>query len=82
MITQFLLEYRNEGDKATIRDPVLIAMNYLRNDFAFDFLTLIPFFFMTLKRHREDLFLLIKMLRIIKGFYLFDVPRIMAYIKV
>jgi hypothetical protein len=82
MMTQFSLEYRNEGEKTPIRDPGKIAINYLKKDFALDLLTLIPFFFLNLKRYRENLFYLIKMLRIIKGFNLFDVPRIMAYIKI
>ena len=56
-------------------------MNYLRNGFLLDIITLIPLNFLNLYRRRNVLFLIIKMLRIYKGFALFDVPRIMAVIK-
>ena len=65
-----------------IRDPMKICMNYIyEGSFFLDFIVLLPFEYLKLKRKREDLFYLIKMLRIIKGFVLFDVPDMMAFVK-
>jgi len=36
---------------------------------------------MRLKRKREDLFFILKMIRLHKGFKLFDVPKLMGFIK-
>ena len=81
-ILQFFLEFRVEGEKVAIRDPMKICMNYIyEGSFLLDFIVLLPFEYLKLKRRRDDLFYLIKMLRIIKGFVLFDVPDMMAFVK-
>lgn len=68
------MEYRVEGEKTPIRDPAKISMNYINEGtFFLDFFVLLPFELIKLKRKRGDLFYLIKMLRIYKGFELFDV---------
>jgi hypothetical protein len=56
-------------------------MNYLKTGFAMDFIPIIPFYGVSLKRKRQDLFYIIKMIRLIKGFTIFDVPRMMEKVK-
>jgi len=59
-----------------------ISVNYLQTTFIFDFIPLLPFqLITTLPNKRERLFFLIKMVRLVKGFSLFDVPKMMAVIK-
>jgi hypothetical protein len=81
-ILQFFLEYHIEGEKIAIRDPMKICTNYIyEGSFFLDFIVLIPLEYLDLKRKRQDLFYAVKMLRIIKGFVLFDVPDMMAFVK-
>ena len=82
LILSFLVDYTEEDQpEKPVRDLGKIAMNYLRTGFLLDIITLIPLNFLNLYRRRNVLFLIIKMLRIHKGFALFDVPRIMTVVK-
>lgn len=56
-------------------------MNYLHNGFAMDVIPLIPFYSVDLKRNRQSLFYIIKMIRLIKGFTIFDVPSMMEKVN-
>jgi len=58
-----------------------IAVNYVKTAFIFDLIPLAPFWLMKLPRKRERLFLLLKMIRLVKGFSLFDIPKMMEFIK-
>jgi hypothetical protein len=58
-----------------------IALNYLNTNFALDFLTNFPIFLIKMKRHREYIFYIIKMMRFKKGFVMLDVTKIMLYFK-
>jgi hypothetical protein len=46
-----------------------------------DFIPLIPFYSIDLKRNRHTMFYIIKMIRLIKGFTIFDVPTMMEKVK-
>jgi hypothetical protein len=58
-----------------------IANNYFSNSFLLDFVCLLPLEYVHMKRERQLLFFLIKMLRIPKGLSLFDVHVMMKYVK-
>ena len=64
-----------------IRRVRLIAKHYLKNDFIWDFIPLIPLQLFKLKNRRERLFFLIKIYRLKKGFKLFDVSKILKAFK-
>ena len=79
MLLQFLIEI--EIDAKPVRDYKKIAVNYLNTNFAIDFITMIPVQFLNLKRKRQYMFYAIKLLRIKKGFRLFDVSKWMTSLK-
>ena len=80
-VLQFFLEYKNEGYPPE-RDIAAIAKNYIFNGtFTIDLVCLLPLSLSQMKRRRELLFLIVKMLRLVKGFKLFDVQVLMHYIK-
>ena len=82
LILSFFVDYKEESapDKP-VRDLGKIAINYLKTDFFLDFITLLPLNFYHLYRRRHVLFFMVKMLRLYKGFALFDVPKIMEVVK-
>ena len=69
------------GEKIAIRDLSKIGTNYLYSKFPLDFITIIPFQYLTLKRNRQYIFYIIKMTRIIRGFHLFDIGNMMQFVK-
>lgn len=81
MITQALLEYKVQGGKLPVRDPGKTATRYLQTDFIYDLIPLIPFQFQSMYRNRQYLFYVVKMMRLWKGFDLFNVPKMMDKIK-
>lgn len=81
MLLQFLKEFKPSAEKPPVREIAKTAMNYFYNGFAMDFIPLIPFFAIKMKRNRQQLFYIIKMIRLVKGFDLFDVPSMMTKIK-
>jgi hypothetical protein len=80
MATQFLLEYQEEG-KHPVRDIPMIASNYIQGEFALDIIPLIPLQLIKLNQDREQLFYIIKLLRLNKCLSLFDINRIMKQVK-
>lgn len=81
MCLQFILEITIDGSPTPQRDFKSIAFNYLKTNFAIDFITMIPIQFLDLKRKRQYMFYAIKLLRIKKGFRLFDVSKLMRILK-
>lgn len=81
LLLQFLVEFTPEGSKQPVTDISRISMNYIHGDFAMDVIPLIPFFVVKMPRNRHLLLNIIKMTRIIKGFDLFNVQRINAFVK-
>jgi hypothetical protein len=70
-------------DGTTLKKQSLesIAYDYYSTNFALDLITNIPFYFIDLKRKRMHIFYAIKILRIKKGFRLFDVTKVMSIFK-
>jgi hypothetical protein len=81
MITKFMLSYTRETDLKKISDLRLTSLHYLRTDFIYDFLPIIPFQLLMLKNNRHCLFFIIKLMRLIQGQRLFDVPKLMAIFR-
>jgi hypothetical protein len=81
MIFQFFVEYKPLGEKYPIRDISLICNNYCKGRLPLDVITLLPLQYLELKRRRQHIFYAIKMLRIIRGFHLFDINNMMTSIK-
>lgn len=81
LLLQFFIEFRPSAEKAPVRDIPKISVHYLQNGFAMDFIPIIPFYAVSLKRKRQDLFYIIKMIRLIKGFNIFDVQNMMTKVK-
>ena len=80
----FLLSYTPEhssNKKDTERDIFKIWMHYLHGSFYLDIIPLIPFQALTMKRGRNTLFYLIKMIRLYNGFEIFDVPKLLDKVK-
>ena len=63
MVTQFFLEYKNIGE-APVNKPFQILTNYLSTTFPLDFICILPLQFIKMKRNRQLLFFMIKMLRL------------------
>lgn len=69
-------------DTSSDKKPLAkIAHEYYSTNFALDFITNIPFYFIDLKRKRQHILYAIKILRIKKGFRLFDVTKVMTIFK-
>ena len=77
MVFQFFKEYTSETTNLPVRDLGRIAGNYLENGLVTDAIALVPFQVLNLKNRRENLFFLIKLVRLGKGLRLFDVTAIM-----
>ena len=56
-------------------------MNYINGVFVWDFIPILPLYVVELDRNRQYLFNIIKMIRIQRGFDLFDVRRINTFVK-
>jgi len=56
-------------------------MNYINGVFVWDFIPILPLYVVELNRNRQYLFNIIKMIRIQRGFDLFDVRRINTFVK-
>jgi len=84
MLTHFLLSYRKEGSSTSTppeRDIMKCSLHYYKNGFLLDLIPLIPFQVIEMHRGRHNLFYLVKLMRLYKGFKIFNVPKIMELIK-
>jgi hypothetical protein len=71
-----------EGDRSRpVRQWSKIVLHYLRTEFIWDFIPLLPFQYLTLVRNRERLFFLIKCMRLKSGFQILDVTKLKGIIK-
>jgi hypothetical protein len=64
-----------------VRNWSMIVVHYLKTEFVWDFIPIMPFQLLTLPRKRENLFFLIKLLRLRKGFAILNVTKLKSYIK-
>jgi len=81
IILRFFVDYYEEGKQFPVRDFAAIAINYLKTDFIYDFIPLIPLQELPLPRDYARFFYIIKVMRLFNGFKLLNVEHIMAYIK-
>ena len=82
IILPFLTEFEPAPGLKVIRDPIVIANRYVKSQFIFDILPLIPFnLFVNLNYGFERLFFLIKLIRLQNGFKILNVHVVMRYIK-
>jgi hypothetical protein len=80
-LLQFILEYQIEGYQP-VRDIAKIAKNYIyKGSFLIDFICLLPLTVIKLKRNRQLLFFIVKLIRLMKGFTLLDVQKLMSFLK-
>lgn len=80
MMIEFILEFIDEEKQVPIRDIQKIGMRYLHNDFASDFIPIIPWNWIVDYKHTRLLFL-IKCYRLKETFELLDTGRFMKNIK-
>ena len=77
-----MLDYTEEGKNTPVRDLPKIFKYYTNSsNFSLDLLTIIPLQFIEMKNNRNYLFFGLKMLRIVKGLNVFDVNKIMRWVK-
>ena len=81
MLLKFLVEFKPDGSTIYVRDLREIAIKYLNGQFINDLIPLFPFsYIFKLDGHSHNL-LMIKCSRMIVGFRIFNVGKIMGYIK-
>lgn len=66
LIFKFFVEFEVDGQVVPVRDLSLIAQNYLKGNFIFDFIPLIPFQLLLSGRYSQLLYFL-KYIRIFIG---------------
>lgn len=80
IILKFLKSFTKDGETMPTIDLAKIAQRYLKGQFALDFIPLIPLFsIFTFKGHGH--LYIVKCIRIINGFSLFNVSEMMADIR-
>lgn len=77
----FLVSYEPDGEDYKVKDLTLISQRYLKGQFMFDFIPLVPLQAISLPGQKERLFFVIKIIRLVNGFKLFHVANIMKTIK-
>jgi hypothetical protein len=83
IITKFLTDYRPDGETEHVKSLTKISSRYLHGDFLSDFIPLIPLTYI-FKNYfcQAKLFYIIKTVRVLNGFKLFNVGNIFQNIKV
>lgn len=81
MILRFFVDYQNEGDVRPVRDIIKIGKRYLDTKFRYDLIPLIPLQLIPLPHGYARLFLIIKIIRLVNGFQLFQVRKFMLVIR-
>ena len=79
---KFLREFTKEGQTVPTRDMKQIAERYIRDDFIYDLIPIIPFpLILELDGGRQSHMYIIKCMRVVNGFRVFDVNVIMQEIR-
>lgn len=83
IILRFITDYTPAGETQPEREFTKIYTRYLKSDFLIDFIACIPlnFIYGASRDHHYRIFYSIKLLRMIKGFKVFNVPLFMNKIK-
>lgn len=80
MVFKFLKSFTKDGETVPTTDLAKIARRYLRGQFAFDFIPLIPIA-SVFEFHGDNHLYIIKCIRVINCFALFDIRLIMADVR-
>ena len=78
----FFLSYKDDETQKRVVTLKLTASKYLHDQFLMDLIPLVPLQFISLYNKRECLFYIIKANRLLTGFQLFEVHRLMDTIKI
>jgi hypothetical protein len=83
ILTRFLTDYTPDGETEAVKSLSKISARYLHSDFVWDLLPLIPLpiFFKNVLKSYAKLLYMIKCIRIINGFKLFNVSLMLSSIK-
>ena len=81
LIIQFMLSYQDIGKDHPVKDLNKIARRYLKTEFAWDMVPLLPFHLIPLSDDKNTLFYLLKVIRLYKGFKILDVSMLISSIK-
>ena len=82
LVMNFFVEYTPvKTGQHNIRKFSLIAQNYLKGQFLFDVIPIIPFHLISLPYNSARLLYLIKMIRIKRAMNLLNIKTIMRYVK-
>ena len=79
-ILNFIVDYQPPDQPKPVKDISKIAMRYIKGNFWYDFLPLIPLTYINLNGDQR-LFYIIKILRLVIGLQILKVPKIMEKIK-
>jgi hypothetical protein len=81
MLLEFILEYTDEQTTLPVRNISQISLRYVKGEFKFDLLPLIPFNFIWHFQYSR-LFYLIKCIRLLETFEVLDTGKFMKHIKI
>jgi len=82
IITKFLTDYRPDGETEHVKSLTKISSRYLHGDFLSDFIPLLPLTFIFKNSLcQAKLFYIIKTVRVLNGFKLFNVNDMFVRIK-
>jgi len=81
MAINFMREYIPDGETVPVRDHAKIAKHYFKNGFWTDFIPLLPIPWALSFLHYSKVLYIIKIIRIDRGFRIFDVTKVLNAIK-
>lgn len=83
ILVHFLLDYYpSPTSNSTIRDPAKIAVRYAMSlEFFLDLLPTIPFQLIELDKNKQNVFYIIKTIRMVKGINQINISHFMQYLK-
>jgi hypothetical protein len=82
MILTFFVDLKPKNDSnQPVRSMYHIAMNYLNGNFTREIIPLIPLHLIKLPLNLQNLFYLIKTIRLLKCINILDIPKIMKKVK-
>ena len=80
MVSNCFTDFKDEYEKK-VRDIFIIAPRYIAGPFFMDFVPLIPFQLMQLQNNIQNLFFVIKLMRIVRGYGFISINELMIMAK-
>lgn len=83
ILIKFMTEFIPTGETVPCREIELIVRRYLSSGFFIDFIAWFPFHYMLdfEKTHNLKWLFIIKVIRILEAFEIFNVPKIMKFVR-